>query len=140
MIILDTNVISELTRSLVSEPVAAWLAAQDPLELATTTVTEAELLVGIAMLPNGRRKTDLERETASFLDYLGARILPFDRDSAKLFSLVALQRRSARLATDLADGQIAAIARRHGATVATRNTADFEHSGIKLINPWTAPS
>ena len=138
MIILDTNVISELTKSSVSEPVAAWLAAQDPDELATTTVTEAELLVGIAMLPNGRRKADLERETVRFLNYLGARILPFDRDSARLFSLVALERRAARLATDLADAQIAAIARSHGARVATRNIADFEHSGIKLVNPWTA--
>lgn len=139
MIILDTNVISELTKSLVSEHVAAWLAAQDPLELATTTVNEAELLVGIAMLPSGRRKNDLERETIGFLNYLGSRILPFDRDAAKQFPLVALQRRSARCATDLADGQIAAIARIYGATVATRNTSDFEHSGIRLVNPWTAP-
>jgi predicted nucleic acid-binding protein len=138
MIILDTNVISEFTRPLVSERVEAWLAEQDALELATTTVTEAELLVGIAMLPNGRRKTDLERETASFLYHLASRILPFDRDAAQLLPLVALQRRAARLATDQADGQIAAIARLHGAAVATRNVTDFEHSGIRLINPWTA--
>ena len=138
MIILDTNVISELTKSLVSENVAAWLAAQDPLELATTTITEAELLIGIAMLPSGRRKANLEHETAAFLNYLGSHILLFDRDAAKQFPLVALQRRAAGLTTDLADGQIAAIARFHGAVVATRNTSDFEHSGVRLINPWTS--
>jgi predicted nucleic acid-binding protein len=136
MIILDTNVISEFTKSLTSERVETWLTQQDPLELSTTTVTEAELLVGIAMLPDGRRKIDLERETIRFLNYLGSRILPFDHDAAQQFPLVALQRRAARLATDLADGQIAAIARLHGATVATRNIADFAHSGIRLIDPW----
>ena len=136
MIILDTNVISEFTKSLTSERVETWLTQQDPLELSTTTVTEAELLVGIAMLPDGRRKIDLERETIRFLNDLGSRILPFDHDAAQQFPLVALQRRAARLATDLADGQIAAIARLHGATVATRNIADFAHSGIRLIDPW----
>jgi len=140
MIILDTNVISEFTRPTVSERVESWLAAQDPLELATTTVTEAELLAGIELMPNGRRKNDIERETVNFLNYLGPRVLPFDRDAAREYAAIVVMRRAARLKTDGADGQIAAIARLHGASVATRNIADFEHSGIKLINPWATKS
>jgi|SRR5690242_12570389 predicted nucleic acid-binding protein len=136
MIILDTNVISEFARPTVSERVESWLAAQDPLELATTTVTEAELLAGIELMPNGRRRNEIARETLDFLNYLGPRVLAFDRDAAREYAAVVLQRRAARLATENADGQIAAIARLHGATVATRNIADFEHSGIRLINPW----
>jgi predicted nucleic acid-binding protein len=136
MIILDTNVISEFARPMVSERVESWLAAQDPLELATTTVTEAELLAGIELMPNGRRRNEIARETLDFLNYLGPRVLAFDRDAAREYAAVVLQRRAARLATENADGQIAAIARLHGATVATRNIADFEHSGIRLINPW----
>ena len=138
MYLIDTNVISEFTKPRVSERVAGWLAAQDPLELATTTISEAELLVGIAMLPNGRRKTELERETIGFLNLLGPRILPFDRGAAGELAAVTLQSRAARLSTDHADGQIASIARIHRAAVATRNIAHFEHSGITLINPWTA--
>jgi toxin FitB len=140
MIILDTNVISEFARPMVSERVESWLAAQDPLELATTTVTEAELLAGIELMPNGRRRNEIERETLDFLNYLGPRVLAFDRDAARAYAAVVLQRRAARLATENADGQIAAIARLHGATVATRNIADFEHSGIRLINPWATRS
>jgi len=136
MIILDTNVISEFARPTVSERVESWLAAQDPLELATTTVTEAELLAGIELMPNGRLRNEIARETLDFLNYLGPRVLAFDRDAAREYAAVVLQRRAARLATENADGQIAAIARLHGATVATRNIADFEHSGIRLINPW----
>jgi len=136
MIILDTNVISEFARPMVSERVESWLAAQDPLELATTTVTEAELLAGIELMPNGRLRNEIARETLDFLNYLGPRVLAFDRDAAREYAAVVLQRRAARLATENADGQIAAIARLHGATVATRNIADFEHSGIRLINPW----
>jgi len=140
MIILDTNVISEFTRPLVSERVESWLAAQDPLELATTTVTEAELLAGIGLMAVGRRRSDIERETVDFLNYLGPRVFPFDRDAAREFAAVVLMRRAARLKTDGADGQIAAIARLHGATVATRNIADFEHAGVQVINPLTQKS
>ena len=137
MIILDTNVISEFTKPMVSERVATWFAARDPLELATTCITEAELLVGIALLPAGRRKTDLARETIGLLQGFGSRIFSFDREAAQQLPAIMLQRRAARLPIDHADGQIAAIARLHGAPIATRNVDDFKHAGIELINPWT---
>ncbi|MBV9569960.1 MAG: type II toxin-antitoxin system VapC family toxin [Alphaproteobacteria bacterium] len=137
MIILDTNVISEFTKAQVSVRVSDWLATQNPLELATTTVCEAELLVGIALLPDGRRKLYLDRETTSLLNSFGARIFPFDRGAARELPAIVLMRRSAQLSTDEADGQIAAIARFRGASIATRNVADFDHCAVSLVNPWT---
>jgi hypothetical protein len=137
MIILDTNVISEFTKAQVSDRVSAWFATQDPKDLATTTINEAELLVGIALLPDGRRKLSLERETSTLLNLFGSRIFSFDRGAARELSAITLMRRSAQLPTDQADGQIAAIARLRGATIATRNIGDFDHCAIPLINPWT---
>jgi predicted nucleic acid-binding protein len=138
MIILDTNVMSEFTKAQVSERVSVWFAAQDPLDLATTTINEAELRVGIALLPDGRRKLYLERETSALLNFFGSRIFPFDRGAARELSAITLMRRSAQLPTAQADGQIAAIARLRGASIATRNVADFDHCAITLINPWTS--
>jgi predicted nucleic acid-binding protein len=137
MILLDTNLISELVKQVPSPQVAAWFIAQDPREIATTTVTEAELLYGLALLPAGRRKMELEREISALLATLGPRVLPFDRNAAQQFAEIAVRRRAARLPTDHSDGQIAAIARAHKAKLATRNVADFAHCGIVLINPWT---
>jgi predicted nucleic acid-binding protein len=137
MIILDTNVVSEFTKAVVSDRVVAWFGRQSPLNLATTAVTEAEMLTGIALLPDGRRKMDLERETLALLASFGSRVFPFDHGAAQEMPTVVLMRRARRLPTDQADGQIAAIARCRSAMVATRNTAHFEHCGITLINPWT---
>jgi predicted nucleic acid-binding protein len=137
MIILDTNVISEFGKAQVSERVSAWFAAQDPKDLATTTINEAELLVGIALLPDGRRKLYLEREMSALLNFFGGRIFPFDRGAARELPALTLMRRSALLPTNQADGQIAAIARLRGASIATRNIGDFDRCTISLINPWT---
>jgi predicted nucleic acid-binding protein len=136
MILLDTNVISEFTKPAPSPRVMAWFEAEDPSNLATTAISEAEVLAGLVIMPEGRRKDGLLRETEAMLNALGYRVFPFDRDAARVYPLVVLQRRAYRLPTDTADGQIAAIARVQGAAIATRNTADFEHCGIKLINPW----
>lgn len=138
MIILDTNVISEFTRPAPSQRVMNWFQAENPANLSTTAVTEAEILSGIALLPEGRRKTAIWRETEAMLGVLGSRIFDFDRTAAQTYPLVILQREASGLATNTADGQIAAIARAHGATVATRNIADFAHCGVEIINPWTA--
>jgi predicted nucleic acid-binding protein len=135
MIILDTNVISEFTKPLPSDNVVAWFQKENPANLATTAISEAELLAGLAVLPDGKRKAALFRETEAMMGIL-ARIFAFDRDAAHAYPLVVLQRRASGLLTDAADGQIAAIARAHGAAIATRNTADFAHSGVEVINPW----
>jgi hypothetical protein len=137
MIVLDTNVISEFTRPVPSPRVTQWFRTQDPADLSTTTINEAEVLAGLVLLPEGRRKEALIRQTVAMLDVFGARVFPFDRDAAKIYSLVVLQRKALGFATDTADGQIAAIARAQGAAVATRNTTHFEHCGVEVINPWT---
>ncbi len=137
MIVVDTNVLSEITRLAPDQRVMDWYGRQDPANLATTAINEAEVLTGLALLPQGKRRQGLHRGTVAVLESLKFRVFPFDRDAAQLYPLVVLQRRAVRLATEVADGQIAAIARSRGAAVATRNTTDFAHSGIDIINPWT---
>jgi predicted nucleic acid-binding protein len=138
MIVLDTNVISEFTRPVPNLRVEAWLRGQSPANLATTTVTEAEIFGGLVVMPDGKRKTALIREAQTLLGVFADRIFPFDRDAAQIYPLIVLQRKVLGHTTAIADGQIAAIARLHGATIATRNTTHFADSGIELINPWTA--
>jgi predicted nucleic acid-binding protein len=137
MIVLDTNVISEITRLAPDSRVMDWYRKQDPADLATTATNEAEILAGLALLPQGRRKDGLIQASAAMLNNLGYGIFPFDRDAAQIYPLIVLQRRAMRLATEVADGQIAAIARSRGASIATRNISDFEHASVQLINPWT---
>jgi toxin FitB len=138
MIIIDTNVLSELMRPIPADAVLSWISAQAIDDLWTTTITEAELLVGVVTLPDGRRKSDLARAIDTTIARFGQRILPFDRDAAQQLPNVFLQRRGAKLEMKWADGQIAAIAHAYGADVATRDVDDFTHTGIKVINPWTA--
>lgn len=137
MIIVDTNVLSEFMRPSPAAAATAWLGRQDSDELWTTTITEAELLIGSAMMPEGRRQAELLRNIEATLDRFGRRILPFDRDAAQQLAIIALRRRAARLEMKLADGQIAAIALAYGATVATRDIDAFAHTGVSIINPWT---
>lgn len=137
MIILDTNVISELTRPLPSPRVMHWIQEQSPEDLCTTTVTEAELIVGLALLPDGKRKQELIRETEAVLNVFGTRVFPFDREAARAFPLVVLQRKISGLNTGTADGQIAAIARSRQVKVATRDATGFRNMGVPIINPWT---
>ena len=138
MIILDTNVFSEFTRPRPSEQVQAWFASRDPADLATTTVTEGELLYGVQLFPEGRRKIETARAYDVLFGLLGGGIHAFDREAAHEFAFVAARRNRAGLKADFADCQIAAIARVLGASVATRNVDDFLHAGIEVVDPWTA--
>ena len=137
MIIVDTNVLSEFMRPAPAAAVASWLAQQDGGELWTTTITEGELVVGAAILPEGKRKAELARTIDATLARFGHRILPFDRDAAQQLATVYTHRRAARLDMKVADGQIAAIANAHGATVATRNVRDFQRLGVAIVSPWS---
>jgi len=117
--------------------VRAWLARQDPLELNTTTITFAEIHRGIARLPNGRRRENLEQRFSAFVeDAFPGRVLAFDRDSAFDCGEVSAARERQGLHADAVDMMIAAIVKVAGATLATRNTRDFEQCGIPLFNPW----
>jgi len=137
VIVLDTNVISELARQTPDPGVLSWLDSLDISEVATTAVTAAELRYCVARLPEGHRKRELTVVIRGILteDFHG-RVLPFDeRASARYADIVAGRERIGR-PIGVADAQIAAISRDVGATLATRNTADFEETGIELIDPW----
>jgi hypothetical protein len=139
MIILDTNVISELLRPAPEPRVEQWLSAQDGLNVYLTSISEAELRYGLAIMGNGKRRAALVDAVDRILrEDLAGRILPFDSSSAQSFATIAAARRAAGRPIAQADCQIASIAHARGATVATRNTPDFEGCEIDLINPWAA--
>ncbi|MBP2310749.1 type II toxin-antitoxin system VapC family toxin [Azospirillum soli] len=137
MVILDTNVLSELMRPAPSAEVLRWVAGRPATGLFTTTITQAEILFGLALLPEGRRRGDLLAVAGQmFAEDFAGRILPFDGAAAEAFAPIAAGRRRAGRPTGTFDAQIAAIARVHGATLATRNVVDFLDCGVTVVNPW----
>ncbi len=137
MIILDTNVISELTRRSPAPGVVSWLDSLPVTEVSTTAVTAAELLYGVARLPTGHRRNELAAAIHGLLsDDFRSRILPFDEDAAGHYAEIAAARERLGRPVGRAETQIAAICRAARATLATRNVPDFEETGIKLLNPW----
>ena len=141
MIILDTNIISEILRPAPAPQVEAWLAAQDGALLYFTTVGEAQLRHGVAILPTGQRRNALAKAIEGMLEEdFRDRILPFDRAAARAYTAIAAERRALARPISQLDCQIAAIARANEAAVATRNTVDFEDCGVEVIDPWQASS
>jgi len=138
MILLDTNVLLELMAPKPSAAVLTWMTKQRFADvLYISTVTLGEILYGIEILPSGKRKDGLLHEAeAMFQEDFGARILPFDDAAARFFAQIAAARRMRGRPISYPDAQIAAIARVHQSSLATRNTADFEGCGVTLINPW----
>lgn len=139
MIIFDTNVISEVLRPVPEPLVGAWFAAQDGADIYTTTISEAELRFGVAVMPQGKRRDELSKAVDEIIrDYFEAQILPFDRAAARAYAVIKAERQAAGRRIRSLDGQIAAIAQSCGAAVATRNVPHFEGCGINIINPWQA--
>lgn len=137
MIVLDTNVLSEGLRPSPAEAVLRWLAAQDPHVVWTTTVTLAEVLYGIEALPAGKRRAGLADTVEKiFAEDLSGQILPFDEEAARMYAKIMAGRKALARPISHPDAMIAAIARSRDAVVATRNTKDFEHCGIRIVNPW----
>lgn len=138
MIVLDTNVISELFRTRPEPRVIAWLESLTD-EVAITTITLAELLAGVRRLPGGRRKSDLgraiDRATQRYRDTRS--LLAFDEAAAVGYAEVLAMRDGVGLPISMADAQIAAICRAYRAACATRNTKDFAQTGIELVDPWS---
>ena len=139
MILLDTNILSELMRPVPDPAVERWFAAQPDASLFISAITEAELRYGAALLPGGKRRSALTAEIDGMLEEdFDGRILPFDRLAAQAFAVIAADRRQAGRPISQADAQIAAIAHSRGAALATRNVPDFDGCGVKVINPWSA--
>jgi toxin FitB len=137
MILLDTNVVSELMRPEPSPVVDNWVSARPAAGMFISAVTEAELRYGLALLPDGQRRRRLLAQAEAMLaeDFAG-RILPFDRAAAAAYAPIAAGRRRSGRPISQADAQIAAIAASRGAAIATRNVSDFAECGISVLNPW----
>ncbi len=137
MIILDTNVVSELMRRTLTPAVLRSLSQYSADQLYSTSISLAEILYGVELLPAGKRKSELLAGAEKlFRSVLGGRIIPFDERAAEAFSRIAARRRSRGRPISELDAQIAAIVSVHDATLATRNTADFQGCGIRVLNPW----
>ena len=139
MMVLDTNVVSELMRPLPSPQVLAWLNAQSSDILWLTSVSVAELLFGIARLPDGARRRAFAQAAQRMLEEdFTDRILAFDLEAASVFADMAATSERAGRPVSLADGQIASICLVHNATLVTRNEKDFANLSVLVVNPWTA--
>jgi predicted nucleic acid-binding protein len=137
LIILDTNVISEPLKPRPDAAVLRWLDRQSPATLYVTTISQAELLAGVAALPAGKRRTELRKVVEKELTSLFAhRILPFGERSAEAYAQVVTTANGAGNPIDFADAAIGAIAVEHNFILATRNVGDFKGTSVKLLNPW----
>lgn len=136
MIVLDTNVISEMTKPLPSSAVTTWLDTQPVDTMFITAVTVAEQGFGIALLPQGKRRQALEGALASTIALFAGRILPFDEQAAMAYASLAAAAKVAGRGFPTPDGYIAAIASARGFAVATRDAAPFHAGQLQVINPW----
>lgn len=137
MFLLDTNVLSVMMSANPAQKVAAWLLNQSSDTLFTAAICQAEILSGIAILPEGRRRADLEEAArAMFADDFQGRVLPFDMDAATRYADLFAARRKAGRPGGTVDLMIAAIACAQGASLVTRNVGNFETAGLTIINPW----
>jgi toxin FitB len=137
MIILDTNVLSELMRSAPASKVVRWISGRPTSSYYTTSITESEILLGIHLLPAGRRKEAFETAAlALFEEEFAGRVIPFGSDAASCYAQIASHRQHSGQPISHFDAQIAAIAKSADATLATRNVSDFEDCGIRVVDPW----
>jgi toxin FitB len=137
MIVLDTNVISELMRATPATEVIRWVNGRPVTSLYITSITQAEILHGIQLLARGKRRDAIAAAATEVFEHdFAGHILPFGSDAAVAYAGIAASRRRAGRPISAFDAQIAAIARAHGAELATRNVDDFDDCGLDVINPW----
>jgi len=139
MIILDTNILSEIMRPKPDQAVVRWVTDVAGDELWTTAITVAEIRYGIERLPYGSRKLEISATAERAFGLVRDRVLAFDAAAAREYALLVAERGRAAKPIDGFDGQIAAICRCHGASLATRNVKDFPGTGIELLDPWQRP-
>ncbi len=139
MIVLDTNVVSELMRKAPEPRVVSWVDRFSVSDVLVTAVTAAELKYGVARLPKGRRKRELQAKIEGLLtEDFEDQILPFDAPAATHYAEIVASRERAGRPISMADAQIAAICRNWSAGLATRNVDDFVDAGVDAVNPWDA--
>lgn len=137
MIVLDTNVLSELIRNRPSARVVEWVDSRDPGALAITAITVGELLYGVARLDDGVRKARLQAGVRALVqEDFADRVLAFDAAAAERYADIVADRERRGRPVSAADAQIAAICRSNDATLATRNIRDFDATGIEVVDPW----
>ena len=138
MIVLDTNVVSELMRPAGSGTLVTWFRQQVPAELMTSSITVAEIQYGIERLPASRRQREMAEAAAKVWTLFPNAVLPFDRAAANEYARVRVRRERAGRPIQRFDAQIAAVCLVHRATLATRNVKDFEGTGVEVVDPWSA--
>jgi len=137
VIVLDTNVLSELMRPQPAPKVVAWLRSQARSRVFTTAISRGEMFYGVLLLPDGQRKGRLQQEVlAIFETDMAGRVLPYDAAAADAHAVLAARRRAQGRPVAMPDAMIAGIAHSRGAALATRNVRDFEGCGITLVDPW----
>jgi predicted nucleic acid-binding protein len=137
MLVLDTNVLSELLKPTPDEQIVSWIERQPRQQLFTTVVSRAEILYGILLLPNGQRRQKLaDAAKAVFDEALADHVLPFDNTAADHFAAIAARRKVEGKPISQFDAIIVSIAAAHSARLATRNVRDFEGCGVEIENPW----
>lgn len=137
MIVIDTNVISELWKIVPNPNVLAWIDGQAVETLYLSAITVAELRYGLAMMPEGKRRTIYQDRLANeVLPAFAGRVLPFDLDASQAYANLMVRAKTQGQAISMADGYIAAIANARGFTVVTRDVAPFQAAGLNVINPW----
>jgi toxin FitB len=138
LIILDTNVVSEMMKASSAVRVTKWVSSHAHSRIFTTSVTQAEIFFGLEIMPHGRNRQSLYKAaTSMFKDKFANHVLAFDGDASHIFAAIAAARRRAGQPIGQFDCQIAAIARLHGAAIATRDLRDFAHCGVELLDPWS---
>lgn len=141
MVILDTNVLSELSRTKPSPIVMRWIDGLDRDDTYITAISKAEALYGLEYMPAGKRKSDMTQVYYSlFTTTFRGKVLPFEDEACRTFAQLAAHARRKGRTLSTADLQIASIAILHRSTVATRNKQDFEHEGLDVIDPWVEAS
>jgi toxin FitB len=137
MIVLDTNVLSEALRPVPEPSVLDWLSNQPRASIFITTVTRGEILYGIRILADGKRRRGLWDAAVKIFDTdFADQVLSFDSEAADMYADITASRRAAGKPITQFDAMIVAMARSRGASLATRNAKDFEDCGVDVINPW----
>jgi predicted nucleic acid-binding protein len=136
MTILDSAILAEVLKASPDPRIGAWLGAQPRDDLYTTSLAQADILYSVERQPPGKRRSDLLAAVGDVFAFFEKRILPFDPDAARAYPQIVLNRKMMGQEIEPVSAMLAAITRSRGATLATRNPANFSGCGIRVVDPW----